>query len=459
MIGLRTARVVVIDNNSKDGIAIVAALSRHGTGISFFTGNPDELPEKKLTGVRLLVLDMNLLETDAGEVRAILSPLINFLDKLIAENSKPFAIIAWTRHPAYIEEFQNMLNETRPDLKPYFMSNIEKNEVKKDGSPRDYDFSKILNRLETEAKLWFPFDLLMEWEQRVHDASSETTTALTEIANESSDTWQQEATKLLSVLTLESGGKRIGREEEIIACFFSSLNPIHEDFLESLPVDHARLSSQSQKLQEAIDEENRSRKEQRRSRLTSSQCSQLNRMLLLAYPKEEEHAPRPGNIYFKKGWKTEDYPINPGNINQSALGKEIINKPESDGKWRYIIYECVPAIVEITPLCDYSQDKTSHCRFILGLLVPEKFRKHIKPQNRTPFIREVGLIHMRESDSCPISGDYILVLNSRYVIGILSNKIVKNIEACRLRKQVLTDIQHWFAGQVARPGYVSIGDQ
>jgi hypothetical protein len=454
MIGLRTARAVVIDNNVSEGMEIVAALSKYGIGISFFKGEVEELPQNRLNGVRLLVLDMNLLDTYVGEVKAILSPLINFLDKLLADNSKPFAIIAWTKHPLFIEEFQTMLNETRPDLKPYFMAKIE---VKKDDDPENYDPDKILKRLEEEAKLWFPLDLLMEWEQRVHDATSETTSVLTEIANEASGDWAQEATKLLSALALESGGKHTGREEKVIECLFRSLNPIHEDCLESIPVDHGRLSSQSEKLQDAINEEKKSRKNQKRSRLTDLQRSQLNRMLSLSNVKEGEHAPRPGNLYFKKGWETSDYPIGRGYTSRSVLGKEMLRGPYDDNEWRRIIDKCVPVIVEITPSCDYSQGKTSQCRFIMGLLVREEHKKKIKDE--AAFIRKIGPFHVKRSDFCPMSGDYFLVLNSRYITAIQSSKIAEKKEAYRLRKMVLNDTQHWFANQAARPGYISIGNE
>jgi len=458
MIGLRTARVVVVDNDPDEGMAIVAALSTFGAGISFFTGELEKLPRKRLTGVRLLVLDMNLLDIDLGEVRAVLSPLIAFLNKLIAKNSKPFAIIAWTKHLEYIEEFKKMLYETRPDLKPFIMFNIQKNDVKEDDGSGDFDSKKILNRLRKEAKSWFPFDLLMDWEQRVHDATTETIAALVNIAGESTGDWQGEMTKLLSSLTLESGGKRIGKEEGILTCFYDSLNPIHEDFLGSLPIDHTYLTSQSKRLQAAIDKEIGSRNNHKKSLLTGAQCSELNRMLCVAYPKSGEHALRPGNIYLKKGWGNTDYPINAQNISHLALGKDMTNRPATAEKWARMIYKCIPACVEITPLCDYSQGKTVYCRLMLGLLVPKAFPNFLKPQRSTPFIREIGPIHIKRSGSCPVSGDYILALNSKYVVGILSSKMAGKTEACRLKKQVLTDIQHWFSSQAARPGYVSVCD-
>jgi hypothetical protein len=177
----------------------------------------------------------------------------------------------------------------------------------------------------------------------------------------------------------------------------------------------------------------------------------------MASVKESERAPRLGNIYFRKGCKTGDYPIGRGSISQALLTVQMLDRPgnESENKWRKQIYRYKPVIVDFSPSCDFSQDKTFQCRFIMGLLIPVDLESRIK--GKAPFVKKIGPVNTRESDSCPVSGEYYLTLNSRYVTGIKSSIVAKNAQAYRFRKQVLTDIQHWFASQAARPGYISIG--
>jgi hypothetical protein len=447
--------VVVIDDDVNEGMAIVSALSKYGMGISFFTGDPDELPLKRLDGVRLLVLDMNLTTIETGTIEETLSPLITFLDKLLAKNSKPFVILAWTKHSELVNKFGKMLDKVRPDLKPYFMAKLQKASYKEQDTVDKYNSKKIRQSIRNKARKWFPLDLLMEWEQRVHDAASETTTMVTEISGASSSTWSEETGKVLSTLALESGGQQLGKGERAITSLFRALGPIHEDCLETLAQDTASLSCQEGKLSKEIEAELKSREKDNKPRLSSSQCAKLNRLLNIAQVRENAHAARPGSVFFKDGWGEKDK-NKLFNIDEtSPRVKEMMKKlPQDSTERNKIISQFFPILVEITPPCDYSQDKTCQIRLISGLLVPHDLKKYAK--ENAEFVFSSGPLAFEKSIMCPAEGDYYLNLNSRYVTGIDKVEVVDSKEAYRIRKQLLTDILAWFGRQAARPGHISL---
>ena len=63
MEGLRTSRVLVVDDKFEEALPFIQAIAKYGIGALYFSGVKDEeLPEEgnKLTGIRLAALDMNL---------------------------------------------------------------------------------------------------------------------------------------------------------------------------------------------------------------------------------------------------------------------------------------------------------------------------------------------------------------------------------------------------------------
>ena len=76
MNGLGGARVLLLDDQSAEALPVIKAFSRAGVPAVFFDGKESELPTKsrKLRGVRLAILDMNLGVT--GNDNTIASTLV-----------------------------------------------------------------------------------------------------------------------------------------------------------------------------------------------------------------------------------------------------------------------------------------------------------------------------------------------------------------------------------------------
>ena len=90
MNGLGGARVLLLDDQSSEALPIMQAFSKVGVPSVFFDGKEADLPKsaKKLRGVRLAILDMNLGVT--GNDKSIASTLVQTFAKFISPNNGPY---------------------------------------------------------------------------------------------------------------------------------------------------------------------------------------------------------------------------------------------------------------------------------------------------------------------------------------------------------------------------------
>jgi len=258
--------------------------------------------------------------------------------------------------------------------------------------------------------------------------------------------------KVLAGLALASGGDTVKNSVSASHALLSSLNPIPMDRLEYLSSHARRIKGGSDALaKEAVEE--RQRIERRQPSLSADQRGSMNRMLLLAPVPDGDHEPDSGNIYLQKGWKKQtESPFSRNGITSFRLVEDICDIEEKD-KVREVAHECLPFIIEITPACDYSQSKARFSRCVAGLFIPEKYSKKIKG---APFVKNVGLVHLKNAKPTPFSGNYCICLNAHYLVGLSLVELSKQKARFRVRKQVLVDIQSWFASHAARPGMLSL---
>ncbi|GEM_PF-1717103 len=550
MNGLRNARVVVVDDQPDHGLKLIQAFSRMGIASAYFTGMEDDLSEGKLKGVfkgvRLLAVDMVLLETasEAGSPRFA----VTVVDNLLEENHGPFIIIAWTRHDDIVEEFENLLDEQRPDLKPCLVVKISKPEVmsdahfhtsestangekqKSDGfeetekafeaaSPNvdeneptgsslndcvwsppersemhvdgdlpvpdganadsgkdpdetsvvpvqqptdghlvqfDVDSDMLVQKLEEHMRDWFPLDLILDWEQRVHDAASASIATLFEIVPAP---WNEGIERLLVALAHASGGKKLESPAFALRSLLDALNPIHFDHIGQSAHDVGDTERSFQRLLAS-----------NQTTLPGSLVGRVNRMLLL-----DTSAPDrvlPGNVYVQGRWTPPDScPIRDGAIPPNDLVSDLFDTKELPQSAAQVIAGySVPVLVEINPACDHASQKAKYARLVAGLLIPdlfcnskeaskcgkrmEKLAKKFKAGSL--FVKVVGPFQIDIPEIKLLPADYSLVLDAHYIHGLRYEDLAQQREAFRLRSHVLVDVQSWFASHASRPGIVSV---
>jgi hypothetical protein len=476
MNGLKTSRVIVVDDRFDEGTAILRALSKLGIGAKYFTGDVEELPSGPISGIRLLVLDL-ILGDSSPSPKQRLTQLMSVLGKLLPEHPDPLVIICWSNHSDLVEEFQKQLKELRPNLKAVNVISMDKSKMVIQDSDNQggkaYDVTKIVEVIQSHVKDWQPLDLILEWEQHVHDAASQTTASLGNLI--SKDSWQDGMKQMIGSLARASKGRALeSTAKDILSGFFESLNPLHFDHLEQISLNLKSDSSPPFNANSYLGN----------TKLDDLQRAKLNKMLLLSPVKEEAKA-IPGNIYESK-WsvdnkgKTTPFPINADEIDTKRFIHDMFDEKNHEecrepklklsrsrktsksykekSKKLDSLYKklrerlrksALPILVELTPSCDFAQNKNPICRLVAGVIVPVTWKDCIK--DRALYLKAIGPVLLNDQ-----AEPSFIVLNAQYTFGLPQKALQTPLPIARIRHQLLVDIQAWLSSHTSRPGVISL---
>lgn len=451
MLSLQTSRVLVIDDEPSEAAPILEALGRHGLGAVYLRGNrQEELPREPLHGIRLLFLDMDLGVGGSG--RQVAASTMRVVTRVLADDGVPIIVVAWTKHPEYVDEFRSLCRGIGPRLDPALVFMVAKPADNGEGilEPARAAVSEGL-------KAKSPLDVLWYWEAAAHDAVDRTSSALANLAV-ASQPWAEEVQSVLGALVSAVGGATIVNARAALSALFSGMVPLLLDRLEHYEHNDGIVDLAAPLVTAAAAHRNKTRK------LSAEQRGAVNTMLLFASEGSdgvEEH--QPGSILTRKAWRGKDFPIGPNRaVTSLALKGDTLDLPrpenhakddarkEEQRKRTQLLRSCAPLLLEVTPPCDHCQGKARMSRMIAGLIVPLEFEKRIK---QGEFLRKVGPLYIT-----PAGGSrriaVMLVLNARFVVGADLLAARRQRPAARLRADVLRDVLNWYSGHAARPGYV-----
>lgn len=136
------SRVIIVDDDAADGEEIARALWQIQLAPVFFQYPAKPADKDKLEGVRLAILDMDLLGVgSATDVKTKMAALVGYLEVILNAENGPFVVIAWTGHPEYVEEFERYVYQLNELPKPVAVVTLQKETFKKDGK---YDGAALL---------------------------------------------------------------------------------------------------------------------------------------------------------------------------------------------------------------------------------------------------------------------------------------------------------------------------
>lgn len=424
MDGLRTTRVLVVDDQRHEAQGIIDALARDGIGAVYYSQDVKSHPRKPLTGIRLAALDMNLENLSTNDPVATTAATLGVLGSLIGENNGPYVAIAWTKRGDVVDEFRQ--RALRLPCPPIATVPLIK--------PRSgrYDFASIARRLKTALDDSYPIGFLGFWEQLVHDCTSD----IIQMISPASD-WPVESKKTLATLLRDSASTRDSSRVKLRA-LLEIMNSLQFDLIET----------QSALMKSGI--ESRVIEPLLRTHVPPKGppdlAGKLNWHLLFG---EALPGPAPGNIYVLDTLNQLARPLFPS---LDTLLTDMVN----ENKKREVLEAgCTPLIMEITPLCDYQQRKAQGARFICGVAIPELndslYKRRFK--ERAEFIRRVG---PTEFNHHSLRGRNMLLWNSHFLVSLPPKRAPKRKAPFRLRQAPLMDIQAWVGSHAARPGFLSI---
>lgn len=407
-------RVVVIDDDKEEGLKLLTALSKHDVAAKYFTGiDVDELPPKPLTDVRVVFFDI-VLGTEGQPPKTKISKAIGVFKKIIDISQPiPYILFAWTKkEKGLILPLLNGLGNN----KPWITIDLEKSACKNEEG--EYKVSLIEKKLGEKSDEIKSLKAFFLWESLVNKSAGKIFNDFTTFY-QYDDKWDDNLKGIIHHLAkAKVGSDRIESMEnkEKLREAFIIINSIFNDTLEN------NLKKDGLVEIGMIDQGN----------IDHLIANKINTKLHMLADDEINNL-HTGNLYILS--------------NRNHLIEKIIDKNAESKKQK--IKDSKPKLVEldITPGCDYSQDK-KYVRLLSGILLKEEFKTNFKNKDFN-------------YNLCPIMGingkNSYLLFDFRFIKSIPKEKLIRKTKPkYMIRKELLVDIQARLSHHINRPGFVSL---
>ena len=406
--------VVIVDDRIEEALPLMNALSKMDIAYKYFTGKQDELPATPLKNVRILFLDIEL-EGMQGvtEDKTKLSALANVISRIISKNCSPYIIIAWTKHDELVKELDKYLSK----IKPLFILAIDKSKCKRKKNNNIFDVFEISKQLKEKINDFGVFQFFLKW-QNISNASS------IELINDVAsifpfdNQWNDNTGNILKMLAEAYAGNQVNNNHEKFAMLtFNNL------FLDIMEKNIVSSPGQSQFICNSGNAGN-----------VDDIKGELNRRLHIS--PECNKKTLPGNIYLYDDLKELI------TLDNSEMVKDMLNNVSENNQNNNIKL----ILLEVSPFCDYAQNKWKRSRLLPGIICPKNFGNIIK---KADFIYTTPILK--------IDNELVyLVFDIKYLSSIPLNSLNKKTSNMRIRKELLNDIQTKIAGHINRLGITSL---
>jgi hypothetical protein len=234
-------RVAIIDDQSKHALPLIQIFSRRQISCTYFSGELKYLPKdgQNFNDIRLLFLDINLIDDSEHEDKVLKARLVPVLDKVVSEKNYPYVIVYWSRHERHrnlIEDdiFKNDLKLKRPIG---FLSATKTDFFNLDGSQIDGSeekFDELFDKINALINVHPAYSYLLNWENHVHKSTDSTLQDIFCEYHKYKD-WSNNANFIINSLSKAYLGKHYNNAKadvRIKSCFHS-FNQVFIDSLES----------------------------------------------------------------------------------------------------------------------------------------------------------------------------------------------------------------------------------
>lgn len=460
-------RVIIIDDEPKQALPLISVLSKFNTPCSYFDAKKDSLPDRKFSDVRILFLDINLNGGQQPNWSIEKGILINNISGVI-EPHIPYILFVWslneTEHFDDLKElFDTELIDYKPIIAPIKMdkTSLFKQEVDDDSNVKweltqsaEETIKIIKTKIDEGLSTIDSFEALLSWENIVNDSSSLVVNDIVKLA-----AYDKNVTEGLKQIYLSLAHAYWGKtlepwpNETIISKSLINLNHLLSDKIEfkiNTDLSLSPLASFPTTREASIEFR-----------------AELNSRLLIT--DDIINTSQPGNLYIRQ---TPDFKksIVEDLIDRSTFSgdfcadKKIELKDLYEGleiKKQYkrdfnsfgfrqieeIVQKAISIQIELTPICDYSQNNRKFCRVVLGVIMDAIYMKNRKRSADYYYLSPVFMFNEKPVNFyCDFR--YVLSLDPKELEGIKPDK--------RIRHLFQAEIQSHFARQVSRPGLVSL---
>lgn len=454
----KNGRVAIVDNEIDEVRPLFQIFGKNRIPFTFFDASDYEsLPESsdESNDIRLLFLDLNLIDKSAQSTRNVRSSLISVLKRIITVNNFPYLIIVWsTQESAYLDVLKDLFENELKDRKPISIKAFVKSDyIPANGEAKRGD-EDLVNKVVAILREYQAYSTLVYWENKVHKSADFTLQNIFDAYD--GDSWGNSTNFIIDKLSQAYLGFKNHKESNYSSRIKGSLQAFNYIFYDTLE-SQINLSSNIEDQNFLVFDQNK---------LIRPYLLDLLNFKLLASDTEleldytgavvQDTNPLSDSIFNDvlnesiNRFSFEDK--NWGNLEGKALSKALdreYSKMRSENRktWKKVY-------VVVTPLCDKVQNKHKKIRLVKGVIIEKKFRKFVDDKSESIYISPSFFLE-KEKNS------FILILNFRYLFthstekkDINRLKFVKNI--FRLRSTLISEIQSKLARHVSRQGILYV---
>jgi len=422
-------RIVIVDDNFEEARPLIEMLSKKRIPFNYYSGLrntdfPDNPNENKF---RILFLDLNIFSLVA-DAKTVISSIDAILKSLIPDNPNPYLLIIWSKKSVeYQTELEQLFLKSIPLKMPAKIIFLQKSDyfdyLEGKWIPQEDCIQRIerdLDRHLTDLSLLSKFIL---WENIVHQKTTETISEFSSFYP--IDASWDKSTKAIIYRLAKSivGNDEIDHlsNDQRLAKAFININSFLSDKIET-EIETLNLGNI-----EGINENGIT--------IPTSITSLINSKLHISTKNYVLNSIEQGNIYSLP--------------NQDSLLEKIIWEKKFKTK-RQVILDSVPQLVQldITPVCDYSQNK-AYVRTLFGAMLNTEYYNDCKGTEHYYYLTPPMKIAEQKK---------FILFDLRYISTISKADIVKRaiVPTIKLKKEICTDIQSQLSNQVNRPGISSV---
>ena len=470
-------KVVVFDDQYEQVQGLLKVLSKERVPYVYYQDElGDDLPDKPIINVRLIFLDIQLVSGQTLSDHNIISSIGIRLQKVLEKNNN-YILIYWsTKKDKYKEVLNNAFEDKLKDYKPIITLSLDKNEALK---PENNTIDLIINEIKNKSENFNLFKIFALWENLVNNSAGYLINDFTNFIGKDAN-WDESTKYVLYKLSQAYSGKTIKdkNETEQLEDALFTLNHTLIDTIENrIPLT---IDDKKDILVDIISDKQNG----------EDYSSVINNKLLLSEMEfngkvpgcffliEEEELSKKGlaesklqaiikNDRIPEAKKAEVIEKATERFNQEIKSLELFSKslsknfnvivnslislPDPDERKVLrdnILKNSIKIELNISPLCDYAQEKMPCVRMIPGLLLKSEYKSELNIQNAYNYFSDC-VIKFRDDD-------YYLLFDFRFLYSkpesLLKNRVSNN----KLRHQLLSDIQLKLGSHVTRSGVIYV---
>lgn len=471
-------KVVVFDDVYNDVKGLLQTLSKNRIPYNYYQDEGGlDLPEAPIKNVRLIFLDIQLVSGQSLSSHNIISTVGNRFQKILEPNNN-YVLVYWsTKKDKYQNDLEQAFENGLKEYKPILTISLNKAEALSKGNGIvDY----ITSQIEEESDNFNLFKVFALWENLVNDSAGNLINDFTNFIGKDKD-WDESTKYVLYKLAQAYSGKTINNKTDIeklkdslFTLSYTLIDTIENSISNTIEEkkdlligvisdkqngneDYSSIINNKLLLSEMtftgnipgclflLEEELEYKKDNSKSDLDNVVSNKL-----IPQERRKDVVKKAENRHFDNIKRLENH-LKAITKNFNIIVNSVINLSDSEERRKLrdsVLDESIKIELNISPLCDFAQEKMQCTRILPGLLLKSSFIDSLNKQNAYNYFSDC-VIRFRK-------GDYYLLFDFRFLYSKPESLLKKRVSNNKLRHQLLSDIQLNLGSHINRSGVIYV---